>query len=138
MVSKNNMRAFVSSFADGLDDKAFALASLQAMIAAEISMRRQELNLSQKELAAALGVSQGLVSRWEKGDANFTLSTLVSIASVLGLELQSPIQPSPIKHYPIGESNVFQFNPNTWQSAFFSNDMSTITAMEADTELKEM
>lgn len=106
MVSKNNMRAFVSSFADGLDDKAFALASLQAMIAAEISMRRQELNLSQKELAAALGVSQGLVSRWEKGDVNFTLSTLVSIASVLGLELQSPIQPSPIKHYPTGGSDV--------------------------------
>ena len=67
MASKNDMRAFVSSFADGLDDKAFALATLQAMIAAEISMRRQELNLSQKELAAMLGVSQGLVSRWEKG-----------------------------------------------------------------------
>ena len=138
MASKNDMRAFVSSFADGLDDKAFALATLQAMIAAEISMRRQELNLSQKELAAMLGVSQGLVSRWEKGDANFTLSTLVEIASVLNLELQSPIQPTPIKHYPSGGSNIYQFNPSGWRSASFSKDMSTVTAVEADTELKEM
>ena len=138
MASKNDMRTFVSSFADGLDDKAFALATLQAMIAAEISMRRQELNLSQKELAAMLGVSQGLVSRWEKGDANFTLSTLVAIASVLNLELQSPIQPTSIKHYPAGGSNIYRFNPPGWRSASFSKDMSTVTAVEADTELKEM
>lgn len=138
MASKNDMRAFVSSFADGLDDKAFALATLQAMIAAEISMRRQELKLSQKELAAMLGVSQGLVSRWEKGDANFTLSTLVAIASVLGLELQSPIQPSPIKHYRVGGSNIYQFNPSSWHSASFFKDMTTVTSVEADTELKEM
>ena len=85
-----------------------------------------------------LGVSQGLVSRWEKGDANFTLSTIVAIASVLGLELQSTIQPSPIKHYRVGGSNIYQFNPSIWHSASFSKDMTTVTSVEADTELKEM
>lgn len=103
MSSSTDTRAFISSFADGLDDKAFALASLQAMIAAEISTRRQELNLSQKELAAKLGVSQSLVSRWEKGDVNFTISTLEAIAAALGLKLQSPIQPTQVKHCPVGE-----------------------------------
>jgi len=53
--------------------------------------------MNRKQFAEFMGVSQGLVSRWERGETNFTLETLVNIASKLGLEMQSPIKPTPAK-----------------------------------------
>lgn len=70
------------------------LSGLCGVIAAEIAMKRQKMGMNQKEFAAFMGVSQGLVSRWERGEANFTLGTLVHICAKLDLEIQSPIKPA--------------------------------------------
>lgn len=69
------------------------LLSLQGMIAAEVEMKRTELQMNQKQFAQYMGVTQATVSKWESGDTNFTLSTLVHIASKLGLKMQSPFEP---------------------------------------------
>jgi len=48
-----------------------------------------------------------MVSRWENGEENFTVATLVKISSALGLDLYNPIDDSSSQHL----SNIsFQHN----------------------------
>ena len=56
-------------------------------ISASIVKRRIELKMSQKDFAGYLGVSQGMISRWEGGDYNFSIKALSEIAEKLELEL---------------------------------------------------
>ena len=80
----------LDKFSDMLSEEEFVAGSLKGVIATTITIKRMELGLSQKDLAAKIGVSQGLVSRWEKGETNFTIETLVRIAEVLSIEMQCP------------------------------------------------
>ena len=80
----------LDKFSDMLSEEEFVAGSLKGVIAATITIKRMELGISQKDLAAKIGVSQGLVSRWEKGETNFTIETLVRIADVLSIEIQCP------------------------------------------------
>ena len=48
-----------------------------------ITERRKNLKLTQGELAAELGVTQGAVSQWENGIAFPSLRILVKLAAVL-------------------------------------------------------
>ena len=56
-----------------------------AKISAKIERRRLELNMTQKEFAAYMNVSQGMVSRWESREYNFTIKTLNEICQKLNL-----------------------------------------------------
>lgn len=49
--------------------------------------RRKSRGISQQELAAKLGISQGRLSALESDPANLTLSRLIALANLLGLEL---------------------------------------------------
>lgn len=62
-------------------------ARLQAKIAAVIVKKRLELGMTQKEFAEKLQVSQGMVSKWESEDYNFTIESLAHIAEKLELQL---------------------------------------------------
>lgn len=62
-----------------------------ALISAKIELKRKELGFNQKEFAAFMGVSQGMVSKWESGEYNFTISTLQDICFKLGLEFTPEI-----------------------------------------------
>ncbi len=117
----NNTKDLLTAVSEGLSPEETLLAGLQGVIAGTISMKRQLLGMSQKDLAEKLGVSQGLVSRWEQADSNFTLETLVRIASALDLQMQSPIVPKAPKVYSVGQSNVF-IHPavSSWQHNVFT------------------
>lgn len=108
MANKKDMKDLLDSLSQNMTPEETLLAGLQGVIAGTISMKRQLLGMSQKDLAEKLGVSQGLVSRWERADANFTLETLVRIASALDLNMQSPIVPALPQTFSLGSSNVFQ------------------------------
>lgn len=54
-----------------------------AKISAKIERRRLELNMTQKEFAAYMNVSQGMVSRWESREYNFTIKTLMKFVKSL-------------------------------------------------------
>lgn len=56
-------------------------------ISAAIVKKRIELKMTQKEFAKHMSVSQGMVSKWEGGDCNFTVKTLSEIAERLNLNL---------------------------------------------------
>ena len=49
--------------------------------------RRNQLRISQKQLAEIVGTKQPAISRLEKGDYNTTLSTLFKVANALGLDI---------------------------------------------------
>ena len=57
-----------------------------AFISGELELKRLELKMSQKEFAKILGVTQGMVSKWESGIYNFTIETLISILVRLQLK----------------------------------------------------
>ncbi|MGE5187254.1 MAG: helix-turn-helix domain-containing protein [Acidobacteriota bacterium] len=63
------------------------LAQRRRDLAAELVSLRQELGLSQTEVAARMQTSQSAVARLESGDADVRLSTLERYAAALGRQL---------------------------------------------------
>ena len=61
-------------------------------IASIIQRRRKEKGYTQQELANKLGVSQTIISRWENGEENFTIATLVKISAALEIEWSNPLE----------------------------------------------
>lgn len=58
-----------------------------AKISALIERERLEMGMTQKEFAEYMGVSQGMVSKWESREYNFTIKTLNDICDKLNLDL---------------------------------------------------
>lgn len=56
-----------------------------AKISARLEMKRLDLGMTQKEFADYMGVSQGMVSKWESREYNFTITTLNELCEKLGL-----------------------------------------------------
>lgn len=57
----------------------------------KLKQLRKQSGLSQTELAAAIGVTQGAVSQWEMGASKPSLDNLVSIAKALGCKVDDLI-----------------------------------------------
>lgn len=58
-------------------------------LGAEVALRRRALGLKQGEVAARAGISQDMLSRFERGKAaEFGSRKLLAVLAVLGLELQ--------------------------------------------------
>ena len=91
-----------------------------AKISAKIERRRLELNMTQKEFAAYMNVSQGMVSRWESREYNFTIKTL-------NLHLQLDLTPV------IGKQNytVLKWNSESTQNNKQNNWVKYIKDKEA-------
>ena len=77
---------------DYLTQEERTAAKYIAQIATTIQKQRKAKGYTQQELAKKLGVSQAMVSRWENGDENFTVATLVKISDALELELYNPLE----------------------------------------------
>lgn len=58
-----------------------------AKISARIERCRIEMGMTQQEFAEYMGVSQGMVSKWESREYNFTIKTLNEICQKIDLEL---------------------------------------------------
>jgi len=54
--------------------------------------RRNQLHISQTQLAKMIGTRQPAISRLEKGDHNTTLSTFFKVASALNLDISLKAQ----------------------------------------------
>lgn len=100
-----------SGITEGVSSAELSLITLQGLISGEIASQRIKRGLNQKQFAELMGVSQSRVSKWEKGECNFTIATLVSIADKLGLSLRSPFDVMP--HTDIHKRCFF---PGEWNS----------------------
>ncbi|MDF2540123.1 MAG: family transcriptional regulator, partial [Herbinix sp.] len=81
------MGELLGGFADYLTPADLIAARLLAKISSTIVKKRIDLNLTQKEFAEFLGVTQGMVSKWESEDYNFTIEALANICEKLDLKL---------------------------------------------------
>ena len=64
-----------------------------AKIADQVSERRQEMGLSQRELAELVGTTQSAIARLERGGRPPRIDTLLRIADALECELQVELVP---------------------------------------------
>jgi len=60
-------------------------------IGMRVLQRRQELGLSQGDLAARLGIQRTNIGRIERGEQNVTIGTLCKIAKELGMTVEELI-----------------------------------------------
>ncbi len=67
--------------------KGFGAARAKSNFAITLAEARRQLNLTQQQLAAKLGVSQSYVAKLEGGEANPTLERIGSLLATLGLGL---------------------------------------------------
>lgn len=70
-----------------LTDAEISAARKQAAISARIALWRVEHNMTQKQFAEYVGVTQAMVSKWESGEYNFTVKTMAELCDKLGLDL---------------------------------------------------
>jgi transcriptional regulator with XRE-family HTH domain len=90
MESKNWLQEKIEKFAD---DPAF-LTEMQILKFTEAVVRNMERNaVPRAELARKLGVSKAMVTKLLSGNPNMTMRTMVTVAHVLGCELDVGIHP---------------------------------------------
>lgn len=59
-----------------------------ATISATIFNHRQNMGMTQGEFAEFMGVTQGMISKWESAEYNFTIETVAQIAEKLNLSFE--------------------------------------------------
>jgi len=68
---------------------------LEFRLIRSIISRRNELNISQEQLARLIGTKQPGISRLERGDGNATIDTLRRIADALDADLDISLKAKP-------------------------------------------
>ncbi len=132
MANEKDLKRLLDALTKKMSDNELLMTSLQADIAAAIAERRVELNLSQKDLADKLNVSQSMISKIEKGDCNYQLQTLVNIALALNITMRSPFVNRTFA-YRAYHNNIITFPTSSWSGS------RPYSPSSADyTELKEM
>ena len=64
----------------------------QANLIKIVKQRREELKISQEDLAEISGVGLRTLKQFESGKGNPTLNTLEKLASVLGMEIKLDVK----------------------------------------------
>ena len=70
---------------NGISEEQLKIEKALAVISAKIYTKRTKMGLDQKSFAKFMGVTQGMISRWESGTYNFSISTLIGICEKLNL-----------------------------------------------------
>ncbi len=91
MSCKATLSDLIEALTQNMTVTEMAQTALHIQISRMIRDARRKLRMSQKDLADKMGVKQSLISRWESGDCNYTIDTLVEIANALNLSVQCPL-----------------------------------------------
>lgn len=138
MMDKNKVRTvddLFALFADVLSPADVLSAKLMGQISSAITKERLDLNLTQKEFASHIDAAQSLVSRWERGDYNFSINKIAEIASKLDLDVN--ITMSHLEHSVSTSSDELETTGKIVQFPIKPNNMYT-TISEQLEELEEM
>ena len=76
---------FISKISETLGNKVEMEEMAKAKIASAILTKRYELKMSQTDFADYMNVSQAMVSKWESGENNFSISTIAEICEKLSM-----------------------------------------------------
>ena len=89
---ENEKCDLIAAIAKNMTAAELAKAAVNIQIQQMIHDTRIKKGWTQKDLADKMGVKQSLVSRWESGECNYTIDTLIEIADALGLSVQCPLK----------------------------------------------
>ena len=64
-------------------------AYYKEIIASNIEAHRKSAGMSQRDLAAKIGVTSGAISNWEKGKNSIDIDTLYKVCQVLNVSLDA-------------------------------------------------
>ena len=91
--SQLGLNDLLQLFEDNVTVSDIIASSVLGSISASIVEKRLQYNMTQKEFAEYMCVSQGMVSKWEGGDYNFTIKTLAEVAEKLDMDLVVQLVP---------------------------------------------
>lgn len=85
---KNKVNQLIEVMSQTLSLSDIVAAEQLAKISSAIVSNRLERGMSQKQFAEFIGVSQGMISKWESGEYIFTIEDLAKICNKLNLDLE--------------------------------------------------
>ena len=91
MAANDKGRTFIDIEIPSLTNAQINTEIIKAKIATEIISCRKSLKMNQSEFANYMNVSQAMVSKWENGDCNFSISTVCEIGEKLSLDIDLQI-----------------------------------------------
>ncbi|QLB19137.1 helix-turn-helix domain-containing protein [Mannheimia granulomatis] len=101
MSKLTTLDGFIAELPKERQDKIHQMTE-ELILEAGLSMLREDLDISQKELAKALGVSQPAVVQMEQRGNDIKLSTLKRYVEAMGGKLSLAVQ------MPTGNSRIFR------------------------------
>ncbi len=125
---RKNIHDVLELFENSLSAADVLSSKAQAQICDAIIKERLKRNMTQKEFAAFLHVSQGMVSRWESSDYNFSINKLAEIAALLDLDLDIRMEKPKISisftnniSSPHSSTDSIQIGPETFTNQWNYN-----------------
>ena len=88
-----NLNDLINSLSESLSYGDVLAGEQLAKISSAIVKARIEKDMTQTEFAEYMGVSQGMVSKWESEDYNFTIEALASICEKLDWDMNVELKP---------------------------------------------
>jgi transcriptional regulator with XRE-family HTH domain len=85
--AKCDIHDLLELFEDALSPADVLSSKLMAQVSTAITKERLKLRMTQAEFAQHIEVTQSQVSRWERGNYNFSLEKIADIASKLNLDV---------------------------------------------------
>lgn len=86
---------FAGSEKDPRWAEAYAKADIEVRLSIQIAKAREKARMTQGQLAKAVGTTQSVISRIERGNQNLTVKTLSRISAVLHATLVIQLLHSP-------------------------------------------
>jgi transcriptional regulator with XRE-family HTH domain len=86
MKNTKTMTDFIQTFTGSLSKAQIKASYIISDISSKITIERCNRDMTQKEFAKYMGVTQGMVSKWESGDYNFTIESICNILEKLDLD----------------------------------------------------
>lgn len=115
MIKKNSLQNIFSTLTNQIPQSDLAAVSALANASVLISRARISLGYTQRQFAEYMGVSQGMVSKWENGDYNFSLETLAKIFYKLDIKMQfcpQVVNPTSVEYRKFTKSSCSNTDPN--------------------------
>lgn len=92
-----DLKDLLEIFSESISTADIVSSKALSEISSAIVKCRVDSGKTQKQFAEFMGVSQGMVSKWESKDYNFSVKTLAEIATKLDLNLSIEMKKKPRK-----------------------------------------
>ncbi len=135
-----NLSELLSLFEETLDAADILTSKIMAQISTAITKERLKSHMNQSEFAKYINASQSLVSRWERGDYNFSIRKIAEIATALNLDVDFSLYKPNVQHYKSGieyKEKIVDFQKYSSSKSNYTYISKSYTAKSSITELSQ-